>query len=94
MSKKIKEAPESDSDSDKEAPNVITNSNNKEEGEDAEEEEHEFALPDLKRFDIAKLKKDLFMLVVGKRRYGKSTYAYNQIAKFYEYFPNGGYCFT
>jgi hypothetical protein len=54
----------------------------------------EIQLPQLKRFDVTQMKMDLFWLIVGKRRYGKSTYAYNQIAKFFYMFPNGGYCFT
>ena len=58
------------------------------------DENGETVLPDLKRFDITDKKFDLFWLIVGKRRYGKSTYAYNQIAKFFYMFPNGGYCFT
>jgi hypothetical protein len=47
------------------------------------------------QFDVdEQVRLDTFTLVVGKRRYGKTTMTRDWISKIYQYFPDGGYVFT
>ena len=45
-------------------------------------------------FDVDKIKLDSFILVVGKRRFGKSVWSRWILSKLYPYFNDGGYVFT
>lgn len=46
------------------------------------------------QYDHSKVPLDASILVVGKRRYGKSTWTYHLLSKMWKYYPGGGYCFT
>jgi hypothetical protein len=48
----------------------------------------------LKPFDYDKVSLDSMILVLGKRRYGKSVWAEWFLSHIYQYFPRGGYVFT
>lgn len=48
----------------------------------------------IKQFDFDRLNLDSAVLVVGKRRYGKSVWSQWLLSKIWQYFPDGGYCFT
>jgi hypothetical protein len=49
----------------------------------------------LPQFDYDKIKTlDLFLIVFGKRRYGKTTWTRYLLSKLWIYFPRGGYVFT
>lgn len=49
---------------------------------------------ELPQFDHNKIALDSFILVIGKRRYGKSTWTQYVLSKMWHFFPRGGYCFT
>jgi hypothetical protein len=52
-------------------------------------------IPDeLDEFDHSKIKPDSFILVIGKRRYGKTTWAEWVLNNMWHFFPDGGYVFT
>lgn len=90
-----KTEPESDSDSE-----------NKEENEKGEHcEKLEAFLNDdeaakiarcfnLKEYNFDNLPLDVSVLVVGKRRYGKTIWSRDFLSKRWPYFPDGGFCFT
>lgn len=46
------------------------------------------------QFDVSNIRPDLSCLVVGKRRYGKSTFVRDCMSRLWQYFPGGGYVFT
>lgn len=48
----------------------------------------------LQQFDHKKIKLDSFIIVIGKRRYGKSTWTQFILSKLWKFFPDGGYVFT
>lgn len=48
----------------------------------------------LKKFDPSKVSLDSFVLVIGKRRYGKSVWAEWLLYHLWPYFYSGGYVFT
>lgn len=48
----------------------------------------------LKEFDVEGISLDAFILVIGKRRYGKTTWARWVLSKNWEYFVHGGFVFT
>jgi hypothetical protein len=49
---------------------------------------------ELKQFDYEQFKLDSLILVLGKRRFGKSTWARYVLSKLWHCFPDGGYVFT
>lgn len=49
---------------------------------------------ELQQFDHSKIKKDSFIIVIGKRRYGKSTWTEYVLNDMWKFFPSGAYCFT
>ena len=48
----------------------------------------------LKQFDYDKIKLDSFIIVIGKRRFGKSTWAQYILSKLWQYFRDGAYVFS
>lgn len=52
-------------------------------------------LVDLPVYDVAKqMPLDALVLVVGKRRFGKTIFIRDMLSKMWRYFPRGGYVFT
>jgi hypothetical protein len=48
----------------------------------------------IERYNFNNIKLDSFVLVIGKRRYGKTTWTEWLLSKIWQYFPDGGYVFT
>lgn len=48
----------------------------------------------LPQFDIKNVKLDSVVLIDGKRRYGKTTWARWMLSQMWQFFPAGGYVFT
>ena len=49
---------------------------------------------ELQPFDISKINLDSLILVVGKRRFGKTTWSRWVLSQMQDLFPRGAYCFT
>jgi len=54
----------------------------------------EFSGLKLKQFDVNKINLDSLIIVIGKRRFGKTTWSQWVLYHMKDYFPRGAYCFT
>jgi hypothetical protein len=80
---------------DEDIPASESESSSEKEKQDSESSDSENALEiKLNRFDFKQLPLDAFVLIIGKRRYGKSTWAEWLLSNVWQYYPDGGYVFT
>jgi hypothetical protein len=52
-----------------------------------ENAEEQSKLMNLKDFDISKISLDAFGIVIGKRRYGKTTFVQDLLSNYWQFFP-------